>query len=182
MKTKIWTGLIACSVIFNSHAAGKKVVKPLAKKVKVSVIAKKKRKSQNFDERKQTLEATLKIINENRVAMKGYKTTLYAVGRSARDKKVFKVMVQESGRLDIASRKTNKDIVASVVSTYDDRDNHRYGYQYYSYLVVMKDSTGKDFLVYSPRSSLKKYYKEIVKFASIKSCFNLKGKKVAKIY
>jgi len=134
-------------------------------------------KASSFDDDKiLSLFFTPKITSRSPVDVKDYKLSLYLIGQSTFDKKLFSfIEVAEYPLIIPAKRKFNpKERTLSV--KYNDKGD-RVGFKYHSYIMVVKDKKGKTVFVKTSKTQFNKILDAILKLKK-GDCFDIKGRKI----
>lgn len=132
---------------------------PFDQCVKISVVASKPARSAGgySDYKTQKITLKVKFVNTNiRQAYEGCTATLSALGQSERDRKIKKILMQESVALSLPPGQTQEHLSRDVVTSFDKEGSYRYGYSYDGWIIVIKDAQGKVVQVKSTSAPMEK--------------------------
>ncbi len=129
-------------------------------KLDVAVSSGRKKSSDpngDYDDRKGSFQMSVTIENDERTFdLKGATAAVVSLGLSSQYRDEYAVFEKEIFKIDIPAGKTFKWEGKEVNYRYDDNPPVLSGHQYYGYVMVVKNSTGKTILV---KSSNKKFEK-----------------------
>lgn len=162
MKTHGIASLTAClclvaSLLSPSSASAQQAL-PFERGVKIDVIASKPSatKGGDYDDKIQRIVLRLKFSNtDTRQSYANYTATVSALGQSARDRTVTKVLLQEDIPLTLEPRKVVEHECKAVTTKYD-RTDAVFGFSYDGWVVVVKDGSGNIVHVKSTSPTLEK--------------------------
>jgi hypothetical protein len=148
---------------------------PFERGVKIDVIASKPAavKGGDWDDKMQKIILKLKFSNlDTRQSYAGHTATVSALGQSARDRTVTKVLLQEDIPLTLDPRKVVEHECKAVTTRFD-RTDAVFGYSYDGWIVVIKDSSGNIVHVKSTSPTFEKMKDKVGTLAKDK-CYDKK--------
>ena len=153
----LFAGAVACGPVASAEPT--EIAKPFASGVQINVVVAKPARAYNgySDEKKQKITLTAKFTNiDTRQAYEGYTAVISALGQSASDTKVRKVLMQERVTLSLPPLKAQQQVCPEVITSFD-KVGYKYGIAYYGWIIVVKDPDGKVVQVKASTSALEKY-------------------------
>ena len=97
----------------------------------------------DYDNRTERLSFEVKVTNLEMREVTDLEGRLVVVGRSTTNRRLYKVLTNETFNFDLESRGEFKHEARSVQYQFDDNFTAKHGYKYGGYLVVIRDKTGK---------------------------------------
>lgn len=148
---------------------------PFERGVKIDVIASKPAavKGGDWDDKMQKIVLRLKFSNiDTRQSYANHTATVSALGQSARDRSVIKVLMQEDVPLTLDPRKSVEHECKAVTTRFD-RTDAVFGFSYDGWIVVIKDGSGNIVHVKSTSPTLEKMKDKVGTLAKDK-CYDKK--------
>lgn len=148
---------------------------PFERGVKIDVIASKPAaiKGGDWDDKMQKIVLRLKFSNvDTRQVYSNYTATISALGQSAKDRSVTKVLTQEEVALTLGPRRVLEHECKPVTTRFD-RTGAIFGFAYDGWVIVVKDSAGKVIHIKSTSPSLEKMPDKVTKLA-MDQCYDRK--------
>ncbi|RBP39668.1 hypothetical protein DES53_10995 [Roseimicrobium gellanilyticum] len=130
-----------------------------------------------YDERTARVGFRVDIRNgEQQRPFSGGKATMMAFAKNLEDNQESKVISREEFDVTLEPLKTLTHDTKEVKLTYDNIA-YKYGFKYYGYLLVVKDSTGKTVATVGSSGTIEKSAEDLLKFAA-EDMFDKNNKKI----
>lgn len=143
------------------------------------LLKKKKRKdvAGDFDDKMELLYYFPKVYNRSKIDVEDYKLTVHIIGQSVVERTIFSILEVAEYKFNVASRKTFEPEERVLPNKYDDENSYRTGFKYYTYIISVKDRSGKVILIKCGKTKFNKNLESIIKFGK-KQPFDDKGRQL----
>jgi len=131
----------------------------------------------DYDDKRQSVGARVTLRNGTDQDLEDLQTELYVIGRSVTDDDVYRLLKRIEKKISVKRGRRGSTAETEMSILYDDHLYAQFGYKYYGYIVLLKDSKGA---LLTAKLSRSKFRDLEPKIGTLKEnmCFDLEGDRV----